>query len=208
LVDDHQLLRQALRRMLEARDGVEVVGEVGDGRSAVEAALRLRPDVVLMDIWMPRLSGIDATREILQHDPQARIVMLSMHDRRSFVEDALRAGAAGYVVKSAPAHELFDAIDAVCAGRSYLSPAVAHEAIEAIRSPRDATATALLGLTPREREVLQRIAEGLGSKEIASTLRVSRRTVESHRARLMRKLGAHKVSALVRIAIREGLVSP
>jgi DNA-binding NarL/FixJ family response regulator len=208
LADDHQLLRHALRRLLEAENTVEVVAEVGDGREAVDAAIRLKPEVVLMDIWMPRLSGIDATRELLARDRSAKVLMLSMHEGRSFVEDALRAGAAGYVLKSAPARELFEAIAAVRDGRSYLSAAVAHEAIEAIRHPRATSSAPFDMLTGREREVLQRIAEGLGSKEIASDLHLSRRTVESHRAHLMRKLGVHKTSALVRIAIREGLVSP
>jgi DNA-binding NarL/FixJ family response regulator len=208
LADDHQLLRHALRRLLEAENTVEVVAEVGDGREAVDAAIRLKPEVVLMDIWMPRLSGIDATRELLARERSAKVLMLSMHEGRSFVEDALRAGAAGYVLKSAPSRELFDAITAVRQGRSYLSAAVAHEAIEAIRHPRGNSNAPFDTLTGREREVLQRIAEGLGSKEIATDLHLSRRTVESHRAHLMRKLGVHKTSALVRIAIREGLVSP
>ena len=207
LADDHLLLRQGLRRLLEA-EGLEVAAEAGDGREAVEEALRVQPDVVLMDIWMPRLSGIEATRELLQRQPGAKVLMLSMHEGRAFVEDALRAGALGYVLKSASAAELCEAIEGVREGRAYLSAAVAHEAAEAIRRPRGAAGTPLDILTNREREVLQRIAEGFGSKEIASDLQLSRRTVESHRAHLMRKLGVHKTSALVRIAIREGLVAP
>ena len=207
LADDHLLLRQGLRRLLEA-EGLEVAAEAGDGREAVEEALRVQPDVVLMDIWMPRLSGIEATRELLQRQPGAKVLMLSMHEGRAFVEDALRAGALGYVLKSASSHELCEAIEGVRQGRAYLSAAVAHEAAEAIRRPRGAAGTPLDSLTNREREVLQRIAEGFGSKEIASDLQLSRRTVESHRAHLMRKLGVHKTSALVRIAIREGLVAP
>jgi DNA-binding NarL/FixJ family response regulator len=207
LADDHQLLRQGLRRLLEAA-GIEVAAEAGDGREAVDEALRTLPDVVLMDIWMPRLSGIEATRELLRRAPGSKVLILSMHETRAFVEDALAAGALGYLLKSASAEELCEAIAAVSEGRAYLSAAVAHEAALALRRPRGTAAAPLDSLTGREREVLQRIAEGLGSKEIASDLRLSRRTVESHRAHLMRKLGVHKTSALVRIAIREGLVAP
>ena len=207
LADDHQLLRQGLRRLLEAA-GIEVVAEAGDGHEAVDEALRVRPDVVLMDISMPRLSGIEATRELLQRLPGSKVLMLSMHEGRSFVENALRAGALGYVLKSASQQDLCEAIAEVREGRPYLSADVAHEAVQAIRRPSSAGSAPLDVLTGREREVLLRIAEGLGSKEIASDLRLSRRTVESHRAHLMRKLGVHKTSALVRIAIREGLVAP
>ena len=207
LVDDHLLFREALRGLLERRADAEVVAEAADGREAIDAALRLRPDVVLMDIWMPHLSGIEATAELLSRDPKAKVVMLSMHESRSFVEQSLRAGAIGYVVKSAPATELLTAIRHARQGRSYLSPGILRETIELLRAEPDRSALRI-ALTRREREVLQGIAEGRGSKQIALDLRVSCRTVDSHRSHLMRKLGVHKASDLVRIAIREGLVAP
>jgi DNA-binding NarL/FixJ family response regulator len=208
LVDDHTMVREALRAKLEAVDHLTVVGEARDGREAVEAAQELRPDVIVMDIWLPRLSGLAATQEIVKADRNARVLILSVHEGRSFVEDAFRAGAIGYVVKSGSVQELLEAIDAVRQGRSYLSPAITQHVVGAIRDPRDSASSGLSALSSREREVLQRIAEGLASKEIAADLHLSRRTVETHRANLMRKLGAHKASSLVRIAIREGLVSP
>lgn len=208
LVDDHAMVREALRAKIEAVDGLEVVGEARDGREAVDAARRLRPDIILMDIMLPRLSGLAATQEIMKADQGARVLILSVHEERSFVEDAFRAGAFGYVVKTGPIQELLDAIDAVRQGLSYLSPAITQHVVGSIRNPGDSSSGGLSALSTREREVLQRIAEGLASKEIAADLQLSRRTVETHRANLMRKLGAHKASSLVRIAIREGLVSP
>jgi len=208
LVDDHAMIREGLRTLLESREGISIVGEAADGREAVEAAEQLEPDVVVMDIWLPRLSGIAATKEILRRRPSTRVVIATQHERRSFVEDALRAGASGYVVKSGSCRELFEALDAVVAGRTYIAPAVTDHLVGAITRPGETSHTGLAALTGREREVLQRIAEGLGSKEIAEELHVSQRTVESHRANVMRKLGVHKVSGLVRMAIREGLVAP
>lgn len=208
LVDDHEMLREALAGVIDRRPDLEVVGEASNGREAVELAKQLDPDVIVMDIWLPRLSGIDATREIVRQDPKARVVIMTQHDRRSFVEDALRAGALGYVVKSGSCRELLEAIDAVSRGRSYLSPTVTEHVVGALTRPADVGGQTLGALTAREREVLQRIAEGQGSKEIAADLHVSQRTVESHRANLMRKLDVHKVSGLVRLAIREGLVAP
>jgi DNA-binding NarL/FixJ family response regulator len=208
IVDDHEILRDGLRRILESSGEVEVVGEAGDGRAAVEAARRLQPDVTLMDVWLPGLSGIEATRALLSEDPRARVLILSTQERWSAVEEALRAGAAGYALKSAGSRELLRAIEAVASGRSYLSPSLASDAVHAILQPGSGPATPLASLTPREREVLQGIAAGRSAKEIAGDLHVSERTVETHRAALMRKLGVHKTGQLVRIAIREGLVEP
>jgi len=208
LVDDHDVVRDALRVLLERRSDLTVVGEAGDGAEAVEAYEEVRPDVTLMDIWMPRQSGIVATRRILTRDPSACVLMFSMHDKRTFVEEALRAGASGYVVKSAPTRELLDAIDAVRGGKMFLSPAIARHAVSPLADPGTGTPTSLSPLTLREREILQHIAEGLGSKEIAGQLHLSSRTVDTHRANIMKKLGVHKSSGLVRFAIREGLVAP
>lgn len=208
LVDDHEMMREALRHLIEAHEGISVVGEASDGRQAVEAVERLKPDVVVMDIWLPRLSGIAATKEIVRREPRTKVVILTQHERRSFVEDALRAGAAGYVVKSGSCRQLIEAIESVARGRSYIAPAVTDHLVGAIAHGAQLPQVGLAILTEREREVLQRIAEGLGSKEIAAELHLSQRTVESHRANLMRKLDIHKVSGLVRVAIREGLVPP
>jgi len=208
LVDDHDVVRDAVRVLLERRPDLTVVGEAGDGAEAVEAYEEVQPDVTLMDIWMPRQSGIVATRRILGRDPAARVLMFSMHDQRNFVEEALRAGASGYAVKSASTRELLDAIDAVRRGEMFLSPSIARHAVGPLADPGRGAPTSLSPLTIREREVLQHIAEGLGSKEIAGQLHLSSRTVDTHRANIMKKLGVHKTSGLVRFAIREGLVAP
>lgn len=208
LVEDHALVREAVRQLVERSGNFLVVGEASDGCEAVEVVDRLRPDLVLMDLWLPRTSGIEAMREIRKRAPGVKVIVLSMHEGRTFVQDALRAGASGYVVKSAVCSELFDAMTAVRDGRCYLSPAVTEHAVGAIARPTEVRAEGISALTAREREILQRIAEGQASKEIARELHLSQRTVECHRTHLMRKLGAHKLSTLVRIAIREGLLAP
>ncbi len=208
LADDHRIVREGLRRILEAQEGFQVVAEATDGEEAVRLAEQTHPDVCVVDIWMPRLSGIDAIRRIHKMGNGTRCVALSMHESRSYVEEALRAGASGYVVKNAPGEQLVEAIHAVREGRSYLSPQVAQQVVDAIARPGDAGASSLAVLTGREREVLQLIAEGHSSKEIAQLFGVSLKTVESHRANLMDKLNLHKVSLLVRFAIRAGLVAP
>ena len=207
VADDHQIVRQGLKRLLSKRGDFSIVAEASDGEEAVEMANRQRPDVVLMDISMPRLSGIDATRRIAA-DGNSKVLALSMHDTQSYVEEALRAGASGYVHKNASAEDLFTAIDAVRGGESYLSPTVTQQVVDAIARPGDRPASAVSALTNREREVLKLIADGLSSKEIAGQLGVSLKTIESHRANLMDKLDIHKVSGLVRFAVRAGLVAP
>jgi two-component system response regulator NreC len=208
LADDHTVVRQGIRKLLETRDDFRIVGEASDGEEAVKLVLEKKPDVALMDIWMPRLSGIDATRRIGKRGLETKVLVLSMHESRDYVEEVLRAGAAGYIVKNAAAADLLDAIDAVCDGASYLSPAITQQVVDAIARP-DLSAPSGLGvLTDREREVLQLIAESLSSKEIAAMLGVSLKTVDSHRSNLMEKLDIHKVSGLVRFAIRTGLVEP
>ncbi len=206
VADDHLIVRQGLKRLLSKREDFRVVGEAADGEEAVILAGRTEPDVVLMDISMPRLSGIDATRRIRKNSDHTKVLALSMHDSQSYVEEALRAGAAGYVHKNSSIEDLFAAIDAVREGESYLSPLITQQVVDAIAHPGDRPASALSTLTEREREVLKLIAEGLSSKEIAAQLGVSLKTIESHRANLMDKLDIHKVSGLVRFAIRAGLV--
>jgi DNA-binding NarL/FixJ family response regulator len=187
---------------------VTVVGEASDGREGVELTARLRPDVVVMDVWLPRLSGIAATAEIHRQTPSAKVIILSVHARADFVEDALCAGALAYVVKTAATQELISAIDAVTHGKKYISPAVAEVLLDRLVHPDEADHGPLATLTPREREILQRVAEGLSAKEIAGDLHISARTVETHRGSIMRKLGVHKTAGLVRLAIREGLLGP
>ena len=209
LVDDHEMLREGLGAIIESHEELDVVGHASDGRDAVEVARDLQPDVIVMDVWLPSLSGIDATSEIVRERPNAKVIILSVHEKQSIVEQSIRAGAMGYVVKSACSRELFEAIEAVSQGKSYLSPSVTQSMLESIKlGGRPKESGGFASLTSREREVLQHIAEGRSTKEIAATLHISPRTAESHRASLMRKLEVHKVSSLVRIAIREELVAP
>lgn len=206
LADDHALVRDVLRKYIEERPGLRIVAEASEGRELVEAVQTHRPDVAIVDLWMPGLSGADAARQITQSGSSTRVLILTMHEDLVHVRDALRAGAAGYVVKTAPARQLLDAIEAVSRGNFYVSPSVSHHLVQSVRAEDGAGSTLLSVLTPREREVMQLIAEGLSAKEIATKLGVSIKTAEAHRARLMAKLGVRKASLLVRIAIREGLV--
>lgn len=208
LVDDHVLLRAGIRRILQSCDEFEIVAEAGDGREAVERTLELDPDVVMMDIWLPHLSGIEATRRIREVAPRSRVVIVSQHERSDFVEAALKAGAEGYVLKTSPADELLHALRSVRDGKCHLSPPIAQRLVDAFARPNVRPSLPYALLTSREREILQLIAEGLSSKEVASELGISTRTVEAHRNSLMQKLDIHKVAGLVRFAVREGLVAP
>ena len=208
LADDHRIVREGLKALLQSRNDFEVVAEACDGAEAVALAAEKNPDVVVMDLTMPNLSGIDATKQISECSVDSKILILSMHESPTYVEEVLRAGASGYVLKDAAANDLIKAIDAIRTGDSYLSPSVTQKVVDALARPGDRGVSALSSLTEREREVLKLIAEGLSSKEIASQLGVSLKTIESHRANLMDKLDIHKVSGLVRFAIRVGLVAP
>lgn len=214
LADDHALFRAGLRMLLEHTAGVEVVGEAGDGREAVRLTQKLRPDVVLMDISMPGLNGLEATAQISQDCREARVIVLSMHLTEQYVTQALRAGAAGYLLKDAAAAELEQAVRAVARGESYLSHEVSQKVINTYRrqlggggedEPHESAPVD--PLTPRQREILQLIAEGHTSKQIAALLHRSEKTIEAHRIRLMNQLDIHDVAGLVRYAIRTGLVS-
>jgi DNA-binding NarL/FixJ family response regulator len=200
VADDHKIVREGLIRLLEAREDFTVIGEAANGEEAVALAMEKCPDIVLMDINMPKLSGIDATRQLGKAGCQSKILVLSMHEGRAYVEEVLRAGASGYVVKNSASTDVHNAIDAVRSGASYLSP------VDAIARPGDVGPSGISMLTEREREVLKLIAEGLSSKEIAADLGVSLKTIDSHRSNLMEKLDIHKASGLVRFAIRAGLV--
>lgn len=208
LADDHHVVREGIRKLIETRPDFEVIGEAGDGEQAVRMIIERQPDIALMDINMPRVSGIEATRRIEQQGLSTRVLVLSMHESRNYVEEVLRAGASGYVVKNSSPEELLSAIDAVKEGRSYLSESITQQVVDAIAHPDGEAPAGLTVLTDREREVLQLVAEGLSSKEIAGQLGVSLKTVDSHRSNLMEKLDIHKVAGLVKFAVRAGLVEP
>ena len=205
LVDDHQIVREGLRTLLAQQPDLEVVGEAADGRQAVAEALRLSPDVIVMDIAMPGVNGVEATRQIRAVLPAARVVALSMYADRRFVAEILRAGALGYVLKDGAFEELAQAIRTTAEGKTYLSPSVAGLVVdEFVRQPGGATPSLDL-LTPRERQVLTLLASGMRPREIAVELQISAKTAEVHKLNLMNKLDLHSVADLTRFAIREGL---
>jgi len=208
LADDHRILRQGLRSLLSAQEDFEIIGEADDGRSAVEMAERLAPHVIVMDIGMPDLNGIDATRQIIARMPSVRVIALSAYADRRLIAEVLKAGASGYLLKESAFEELAEAIRTAAARKVYLSPKIAAELVEDyVRMSKDPGPSVFESLSPREREVLQLIAEGHSTKEVARTLKVSVKTVETHRRQLMNKLELFSVAELTRYAIREGLVS-
>ncbi len=208
LVDDHQMLRDGLRSILDLEDDLEVVGEAGNGYDALELARTLRPDVVVMDIGMKDLNGIDATRQIKADDPRAQVIALSTYADESYVLSMLQAGASGYVIKDAAVEEMRRAIRAVAEGHHYLSPQIAGSVVAShLRGPSPEGASVTPALAPRERQILQLLAEGHTSSEIARRLHIATTTVESHRRNIMKKLDLHSVAELTKYAIREGLTS-
>lgn len=209
LVDDHVVVREGLRHVLGAAQGFDVVGEAGTGAEALALAVERRPDVVLLDLTMPGMSGLDVTAALRERLPGARVLVLSMHDQGEYVVAAVRGGAHGYVLKDADPGELRAAIRAVHGGAGYFSPAVARHLGAAVRGevPAEAPRNRLERLTPREREVLARIAAGHTNREIATQLGISPRTVESHRESLMKKLSLRSVAELTRFALQSGLVA-
>jgi DNA-binding NarL/FixJ family response regulator len=208
IVEDHALVRAGMRALLQKLDGIEVVSDVGDGLEAIKSVQRDAPDLVLMDIAMPGLNGLDATSRIVKEAPATRVILLSMHANEEYLQQALQAGASGYLLKGAELAELEMAIRTVGRGESYLTPAVAKFAIEAYREKSEGPSSPLAKLTLRQREILQLIAEGQTTKDIARRLNLSVKTVETHRAQLMERLGIHDVPGLVRFAIRVGLIQP
>lgn len=208
LADDHKILRQGLRSLLEKENDFEVVAEADDGRETLELVANLLPDVVIMDIGMPNLNGIEATRQIHSMSPDIKVLALSMHAEEQFVAEMLRAGAAGYLLKDCAYDELVRAIRTIVSGRAYLSPDIAgilvREFLTARTTPQE-TSSPFSVLTPREREVLQLIAEGNTTKQIAKILGVSVKTIDTHRQQIMQKLDIHNVAELTRYAIKEGL---
>lgn len=207
--DDHALMRQGMRRILEEQPGWTVVGEAGDGRQVVTMAEELLPTVVIVDISMPQLSGIEATRQVVRRLPKPQVLIVSMHADDAHLVQALRAGARGYLLKESAGSELVQAVACVAVGKSYFSPAVASLMLDGY--VRQLTDKGVVGrydaLSAREREILQLIAEGRTSKDVATLLGVSPTTVDTHRAHLMRKLGVHTVAELVLFAVRCGLVA-
>lgn len=206
LADDHALVRAGIRALLEKIDRVEVVGEAGDGDRALELVQELQPDVILLDIAMPGLSGFDVLKEINEKSPSVKVVILTVHDSEDYALHALRSGAEGYLPKSAASAELELALDHVMRGEKYLSPSIARKVVFEYLKGTHSGRAELAQLTPRQREVLTLISQGHSTKDIARILNISVKTVETHRAQLMERLDIHDVAGLVRYAIRTGMV--
>ncbi len=209
IADDHTIVREGIRRILSETPGIEVAGEATDGREAVDHAADLKPDVVVLDLSMPGLHGLEALRQITRRLPKTRVLVLSMHKNDAYVLKALQAGASGYILKDCAAEDIASAIRAVHAGEYFLSPSISRVVIEEfLRSSRPAVGqTPYENLTEREREVFQLLAEGLRNHEIAKRLHVSVKTVETHRAHILQKLGLGNIAELVKYAIEIGIVN-
>lgn len=208
IADDHKIIRDGLKSLISQHSDLQVVAEAGDGRRAVELVRELRPDVVIMDVNMPELNGIDATRQIVAEFPDTRVIALSMHSDRRFVNAMLKAGASGYLLKDCAFEEIIRAVKAVLNGQMYLSATITSQVVDdLITKKTDEGESMLVVLSDREREVLQLLAEGNSTKEIASTMNISVKTIESHRKNIMDKLDLRSVAALTKFAIREGLTS-
>ena len=205
LADDHILVREGLRALLAKEADIQVVAEAGDGREAIRSAREMRPDVAAMDLSMPLLNGLEAARQMAAWDRPPGVILLTVHAEDRYVLEAIRAGVRGYVLKRQAAADLVRAIREVSGGGVYLSPGISAAVVEAVRSPQAPTEEPL---TAREREVLQLVAEGKTTKEIAVLLGVSVKTADAHRTRLMQKLDIHDIAGLTRYAIRQGIIQP
>ena len=207
IADDHEVARRGIRALLESHPGWEVCAEAADGREAVNAASRLKPDLVLLDIGMPSLHGLDATRQILAAEPDTRVLILTMHDSEQVVREVLAAGARGFLLKSDAGRDLVAAVEALQHNRTFFTTKVAQLVLEGYLRPDPNSERSLRSvLTPREREVIQLLAEGKTTKEVATTLNLSVKTAETHRTNLMRKLDLHSVVDLTLYAVRNGIV--
>lgn len=208
LADDHRILREGLRSLVSGLPGVEVVAEAEDGRTTVELTRKLSPHVVVMDVGMPDLNGIEATRQIVDITPQVKVIALSMHSDARYVSAMLQAGASGYLLKDSAFEELARALQTVTANRTYLSPGISHTLVEDyVRHLATGTLAEKPALSPREKEVLQLLAEGSSTKQIADRLGISPKTADTHRQQIMNKLGLRSVAELTKYAVREGLTS-
>jgi two-component system, NarL family, response regulator NreC len=209
LADDHKLMRSGLRLLVEQQPDLAVVGEANDGRESVALAKSLKPDVVVMDIGMPNLNGIEAAHQITQANPEISVVMLSMHSDESYVLRALKAGAKGYLLKDSAESDLIKAVHAVAAGKSFFSPAVSKVLLDDYvrKLKRSGAEDAYDLLTPREREILQLVAEGKSNKDVANLLNLSVYTVETHRSNIMEKLNLRGIPELILFAVRRGIIS-
>jgi DNA-binding NarL/FixJ family response regulator len=209
VADDHEIVRIGLRSLFEQQPGWQVAGEAGDGREAVAKAKELKPDVTVLDIGMPSLNGLEATRQMLKQDSRAKVLILTTHDSDPLIHEVLDAGARGYVLKSDAGRDLVSAVDAVRRNKTFFTAKVAQMVLDGYldKKPRPADSeTPRSRLTPRQREIVQLLAEGKSSKEVAVALNLSVKTVETHRANIMRRLECHSVSELVRYAIRNGII--
>lgn len=207
LADDHGLFRAGLKSLLEEDPEIEIVGETGNGREAVRLCRELSPDIIIMDVTMPELNGIEASRQLTAECPGTKVIAVSMHSSRRFVVAMLRAGAVGYLLKDAASEELFTALSVVRADQVYLSPSIASVVVEKILDPSGDETTIASPLTPREKEVLQLLVEGRRASETADRLHVSVKTIQTHRRNIMDKLNLHNLAELTRYAMREGLIS-
>lgn len=208
VADDHGIVREGLRRLLEAEADIKVEGEASDGREVLAQVEKYNPEVVVLDITMPRLGGLETLERLRALHPGVQVILLSVHSDPPFIQSAISLGADGYVLKNGRAAEIVTAIRAVTRGGSYFSPAVAREIVEQLRTPIQPEEDPFSILSNREREVLQLIAEGMSAKEIAVELKISTKTVEAHRTSLMKKLNVRKATELVRYALRHGLIEP
>ena len=209
IADDHEVVRKGLRSLLESQPGIEVIGEATNGREAVEKAAAAKPDVVVLDVGMPELNGLEATRRIVKAAPRTEVLILTVHETEEVIREVLRAGARGYVLKSDAGRLLLAAVEAVAAHKPFFTSRVSELVLAGFLSGdgRNESAEQPESLTPREREVLQLLAEGRTNKEVAAALGIGLKTVETHRMNLMNKLGLHSVVELVRYAIRNGIVA-
>lgn len=206
LVDDHTILREGIKALLNYYEDVEIVGEAENGVEAIQLYQKLNPDVVLMDIAMPKMNGLEATRKIRQQDPEARILILTQYEDQHYILPLLQAGAAGYILKRAFGTDLIKAIRCVAGGESFLYPSVTTTVLEQMRKNNSSTAAAEGNLSTREKEILCRVAAGETSRQIANSLNISVKTVEWHRGNIMNKLGLHSIAELVSYAVKNGYV--
>jgi DNA-binding NarL/FixJ family response regulator len=205
IADDHEVVRQGIRTVVQSSPNFLVCGEAADGRQAVELSSKLKPDIVIIDIGMPQLNGLDATRQIVLHDPRVNVLVLTMHESEQMVREVLRVGARGYLLKSDAGRDLVSALDALASRKTFFTSKIAEIVLETyLKGPSEAVAKDVL--TAREREVVQLLAEGKSTKEVAVALGLSVKTAETHRSNLMRKLSIHSVSQLVLYAVRNNIV--